>query len=139
MRNISSLFSMLMPGFGQIYNGQFLKGIIFVVIEHWDNTVGNINKAIQLDFNGFHSQALEVVVYDGMLFYPGFYVYAVWDAWFFAKKGADKTKTAIPFITAGYLGEMGAIYSSKLPIPTLTVGLLMIIPMLFGMFIYRNQ
>ncbi|WP_394237454.1 hypothetical protein [Niallia oryzisoli] len=139
MRNISALFSMLMPGFGQIYNGQFLKGIIFVVIEHLDNIIGNINRAIQLDFNGFHQKALEVVVYDGMMFYPGFYVYAIWDAWYFAKKGADKTKTAIPFVIAGYLGEMGAIYSSRLPVPTLTVGLLMIVPMLLGMFIFRNQ
>ena len=102
--------------------------------------MGNINKAIQLDFNGFHQQALEAVVYDGMLFYPGFYVYAVWDAWYYAKDGADKTKTAIPFIIGGFLGSMGAIYSSKLPIPTLTVGLLMIIPMIIGMlFLERNN
>jgi hypothetical protein len=61
-----------MPGFGQIYNRQFIKGVIFVVIEHFDNMVGKINKAIYLDLNGFHQQALEAVVYDGMLFYPGF-------------------------------------------------------------------
>ncbi|SMQ77824.1 hypothetical protein SAMN05444673_3090 [Bacillus sp. OV166] len=139
MRNISALFSILMPGFGQIYNGQFLKGVIFVGIEHFDNMFGKINKAIQLDFNGFHQQALEVVIYDGMLFYPGFFVYTVWDAWYYAKESANKTSTAIPFIIAGFLGTFGAIFASKLPFPSLTVGMLMIIPMIFGMVIFRKQ
>ncbi len=58
---------------------------------------GNINEAIQLDFNGYHQQALEIVDYAGMMFYPGFYVYAVWDAWYYAKTGANKTTSAIPF------------------------------------------
>lgn len=139
MRIISALFSILMPGFGQIYNKQLFKGIVFVVFEHFDNMLGKINACIQLDFNGLHQQALETVIYDAMLFYPGFYVYSVWDAWYYAKKGADKTKTAIPFVIGGFLGEMGAIFSVKLPFPTLTVGLLMIIPMLIGFIIFRKQ
>ncbi|SET18261.1 hypothetical protein SAMN05216389_106204 [Oceanobacillus limi] len=139
MRNIAALFSLLMPGFGQIYNNQFVKGIIFVFIEHFDNILGKINQAIHLDFNGEHQAALDITVYDFMLFYPGFYVYAVWDAWYYAKKGANKATTAIPFIIAGFLGEMGAIFAPKLPFPTLTVGLLMIIPMVIGIVLYRNQ
>lgn len=139
MRVIAALFSMLMPGFGQIYNQQYIKGIFFVILEHYDNVSANINKAIQLDFNGFRQQALEAVIYDGLLFYPGFYVYAVWDAWFYAKEGANKTKTAIPFIIGGFLGEFSSIYSSKIPIPSLTTGLLMIIPMIIGMIVFRKQ
>ncbi|MBM7654438.1 hypothetical protein [Neobacillus cucumis] len=139
MRNIAALFSLLMPGFGQIYNKQFIKGIAFLVIEHFDNWTGNINKAIQLDLNGFHHQALESVMYDGMLFYPGFYVYAVWDAWYYAKMGANKVLTTIPFLIGGFLGEFGAIFARKLPIPALTVGLLMIIPSIVGMVIFRKQ
>ncbi len=139
MRVIAALFSMLMPGFGQIYNQQYIKGIFFVILEHYDNVSANINKAIQLDFNGFRQQALETVIYDGLLFYPGFYIYAVWDAWFYAKEGANKTKTAIPFIIGGFLGEFSSIYSSKIPIPSLTTGLLMIIPMIIGMIVFRKQ
>src|SRR4051812_47498921 len=107
MRNIAALFSILMPGFGQIYNGKFLKGIIFVVLEHCDNIFAHINKAIYLDFNGLHQQALAVVNYQYLLFYPGFYAYNVWDAWYYAKIGANKTTTAIPFMIAGFLGEFG--------------------------------
>jgi len=140
MRNIAALFSILMPGLGQVYNKQFTRGIIFLIIEHFDNAYGKINKAIQLDLNGFHQQALATVLYDGMLFYPGFYVYSVWDAWYYAKNGANKKKTAIPFLIGGYLGELGAIFASKLPwFPTLIVASLMIIPMVFGMVIFRKQ
>ncbi|MUK87957.1 hypothetical protein GMD78_06040 [Ornithinibacillus sp. L9] len=139
MRNIAAFFSLLMPGFGQIYNGQLFKGIIFVFLEHFDNIFGKINQAIHLDFNGFHQQALDITVYDFMLFYPGFYTYAVWDAWYYAKEGANKATTAIPFIIGGFLGEMGAIFAPKLAFPTVTVGLLMIIPMLIGIFLFRKQ
>lgn len=139
MRIIAALFSLLMPGFGQIYNKNYIKGFLFVLVEHYDNVAGKINKSIQLDFNGSHQAALDMVVYDVMLFYPGFYAYAVWDAWFYAKDGANKTTTAIPFVIGGFLGEIGAIFASKLPIPTLTVGLTMIIPMITGMILFRKQ
>lgn len=95
MRAVSALFSILMPGFGQIYNGQIKKGIFLLVVEHFDNMLGKINRSIQLDFNGFHQEALATVIYDAMLFYPGFYVYTVWDAWFMQKRGLIRGK--LPF------------------------------------------
>jgi hypothetical protein len=139
MRSIAALFSILMPGLGQVYNRQFVKGIIFLIIEHFDNTLGNINEAIHLDFNGFHQEAINGTNFKYMLFYPGFFIYCVWDAWFFAKLGADKIKTAIPFLTGGFLGTLTSIYSSYIPIPTLTTGLVMIIPMIFSMIVFRKQ
>jgi hypothetical protein len=139
MRNIASLFSILMPGFGQIYNGQFIKGAFLLIIEHYDNAFGKINAAIHLDFTGLHQQAIEVTNFQYMMFYPGFYAYTVWDAWYYAKPNADKAKTAIPFLIGGFLGEIGAIFGNHLPIPTLTVGMLMIIPMIWGMVVFKNQ
>jgi len=120
MRIIAALISMIMPGFGQIYNRELLKGVIFIIFEHFDNMLGRINEAIAFDFNGYHQQAVETASFDVLLFYPGFYVYAVWDAWFYAKEGADKTRSAIPFVAAGFLGEMGTIFAEELPFPTLT-------------------
>jgi hypothetical protein len=130
---------MLMPGMGQVYNRQFVRGIIFLIIEHFDNVFSHINAAIHLDFNGFHQEAFDVTNYEYLLFYPGFYAYFVWDAWFFAKPGANKKKTAIPFVISGFLGEFAAIYSSHFRVPTLTVGLVMIISMVIGMVIFRKQ
>lgn len=46
MRGVSALFSILMPGFGQIYNGQIKKGIFLLVVEHFDNMLGKINRSI---------------------------------------------------------------------------------------------
>lgn len=139
MRNIAALFSILLPGTGQIYNRQFLRGIVFLLIEHFVNLVGNINKAIYLDFNGLHQQALEVLNVDGALFYPGFYVYVIWDAWYFAKEGANKTTTPIPFIIAGFLGTIGTIFSSNLPYPIFSIFLLIIIPIISGMILFRKE
>ena len=141
MRNIAAIFSMLMPGFGQIYNQQFLKGAFLLFVEHYDNVYGNINTAIHYDFNGFHQKALEVANFQYVLFYPGFYAYTVWDAWYHANPDIkkSKTKSAIPFIIGGFLGEFGAIFASRLAIPTLTVGLMMIIPMIGGMILFKNH
>jgi len=138
MRTLAGLFSILMPGCGQMFNKQYIKGIIFLIIEHLDNIGAHINQAIRLDFNGFHQQALEVTNFQYLLFYPGFYVFTVWDAWYHAKSGGDKTKSAIPFIFAGFLGEFGAIFAIRIPMPTLTVGLSMVIPMLIGMITFRK-
>jgi hypothetical protein len=139
MRNIAALFSMLMPGFGQIYNGQFMKGVYFLIVEHVDNVLGKINQAIHLDFNGLHQQSVEAANFEYLLFYPGFYAYCVWDAWYYAKPNAEKSKTAIPFVIGGFLGEIGAIFANRFPIPTLAVAMLMIIPMICGMIVYRHQ
>lgn len=139
MRIIAVFFSLLMPGVGQIYNNQIMKGIIFLLIEHYENIFGKINKAIQLDFNGYHQQALDVVNFDGILFYPGFYAFVAWDAWYHAKEGANKAISAIPFLIGGFLGLFGAIYASKLPFPAITVGLLMIIPIIIGTILLKKQ
>lgn len=72
MRVIAALFSILMPGLGQVYNRQFVRGIIFLIIEHYDNVLAHTNAAIHLDFNGFHKDAINVVDFGNLLFYPGF-------------------------------------------------------------------
>jgi hypothetical protein len=139
LRNIAALFSILMPGLGQVYNRQFVRGIVFLIIEHYDNAFGHLNAAIHLDFNGFHQKAVEAIDFQNLMFYPGFYSYCVWDAWYFAKPGADKVKTAIPFIFGGFIGEFAAIYASRIPFPALTAGLAIIIPMLVALIMFRKQ
>ncbi len=139
MRVIAALFSMFMPGFGQLYNNQIFKGLLFIVIEHFDNYTGHINEAIHLDFMGHHQEAIAVTDYQNMLFYAPFYAYNVWDAMYHARLGLDKAKSAIPFIIAAIIGEMASIYSALLPFPTLMVGLSMIIPMLIGIIMFGRK
>jgi hypothetical protein len=139
MRVVAALFSMLMPGCGQFYNREFIKGLTFIIIEHFDNTLGHVNKAIHLDFTGFHREAIAATDFQYMLFYPGFYAYCIWDAWYHAKPGNDKTKTAIPFLVAGFMGTISAIFATSFAWPVVVTSLILIIPMLSGMYVFRKR
>ncbi|GAA4707531.1 hypothetical protein [Brevibacillus fulvus] len=139
MRIIAALFSIVMPGFGQIYNGQFIKGLVFVIFEHFDNSAALINQAIHLDFNGQHADAIRTVNFQYLLFYSPFYAYNVWDAMFFARPGLDKARSAIPFVCAAIVGEIGSIYATLIPFPSFTIGLLVIIPMLIGLLVFARK
>jgi TM2 domain-containing membrane protein YozV len=68
MRNpwVSLILSFFIPGLGQIYNGQLTKGIIFVGI-------------------GFFL-ALTIVLLIGIILYPLFWIYTMYDAYDTAKK-----------------------------------------------------
>ncbi|WCK52835.1 hypothetical protein PP175_15545 [Aneurinibacillus sp. Ricciae_BoGa-3] len=136
MNIIAALFSILMPGTGQMFNKQFIKGVTFMFIEHWDNVSGHINQAIYLDLIGFHKKSWEAIDYTYAPFYPGFYVYVVWDAAYRASSQGSKL-SAIIFVIAGFLGEFATLYAEFLPFPALTIGLIMIIPMLIGLLFSR--
>jgi len=139
LRFAPALFSIFLPGCGQIFNGHVLRGILFLLIECVINVAGRINAAIHADFMGRHQEALAIVNYDYMLFYPPFYVYVTWDAVYHARPGLRKGPSAVLFLIAGIAGEMGAIYADLLPFPTLTIGLIMIIPMLIGTAIVARK
>lgn len=135
---IAAFFSILLPGTGQLYNRQFLKGVLFLLIEHVDNIMGNVNTAIYYDLNGLHQRSEEAINYNYAMFYPGFYVYAVWDAWYHAGTGNPK-RSGIPFVIAGFMGEFAVIYARYLPYPAFMIGMSMIIPMIIGMVIYTPK
>ncbi|MCU9612754.1 hypothetical protein OEV98_04230 [Caldibacillus lycopersici] len=139
MRTIAAFFSLFMPGCGQFYNGNIFRGIVFIVIEHFDNIFGRINHALYLDLNGYHREALSTVDFQYSLFYPCFYAYCVWDAWFYAKSGGDKVKSAIPYLIAAFTGTMGTLFASRIPIPTFTVGFVMALIMLTGIYLFRKE
>lgn len=129
---------MVMPGGGQIYNKQILKGFVFFFWEHTLNYLAFINKAIYLDFNGHHSQALSVIDHQFALYYPGIYVLGVYDAFQDAGNEAPNKKAAIFFILGGLFGTGSIIFSNYLSIPLLFGGLSMIVPMLVGIIWFRK-
>jgi hypothetical protein len=136
-RVAAALLSVLMPGVGQMYNRQFIKGIIFMIIEHYDNIFACINQALYLDLNGFHRQALHTLNFQYAPFYAGFYVYTVWDALYFAKPNGDR-KSIFIFILAGFIGVIMTLFSPHLPMPAITIGLSMLMPMIIGIILYRK-
>ncbi|WP_066060051.1 hypothetical protein [Robertmurraya korlensis] len=45
-------WSIALPGFGQLSNGHYVKGIVFLILEIMINVQGNFNELIFLSFNG---------------------------------------------------------------------------------------
>jgi hypothetical protein len=117
-------WSIALPGFGQILNKHYLKGIIFILMEFLINVLGRINEAIVYSFQGEIHRAIAAVDYEWIMFYPCLYVFAIWDAYKGGKERANIKNTpfeSIPFSIAAYITTIGVIYSN-LPIFGITFG-----------------
>jgi len=82
-------WSMLLPGFGQLYNKQYFIGIVLIGCEFIVNLFSNVNLALLHSFNGDFSAAHTVIDYKWGLFYPSLYGYAMWQAFNAAKAHSD--------------------------------------------------
>ncbi|UHA58631.1 hypothetical protein KDJ21_017570 [Metabacillus litoralis] len=74
-RFCAAILSILMPGLGQLFNKQFFKAIVLLFIEHTINRLSHLNTGLMLSFNGNHQEALQILNYEYVLFYPGLYVF----------------------------------------------------------------
>ncbi|KAA0547482.1 hypothetical protein FZW96_11530 [Bacillus sp. BGMRC 2118] len=135
------LWSIALPGFGQLLNGHYIKAVLFVLLEFLINVQGNLNIAIVYSFHGEISRAIETVDYQWIMFYPCLYVFAMWDAFKGGRERADIKPVpyeSVPFSVAAYICTIGVIFSSK-PILTTTFGPIFtpIIFVIIGFFIGR--
>lgn len=108
-------WSIALPGFGQILNGQLIKGFLFIGLEILINVKANFNEVILLSFNGDIHNAIQQTNYGWLMFYPCLYFFAMWDAYKDAK-GTTPPYSYYPFVLAAYFGTVGIIYSSHLKI-----------------------
>ncbi|WP_019414541.1 hypothetical protein [Paenisporosarcina sp. TG20] len=108
-------WSIALPGFGQILNGQIIKGILFIGLEILVNFQANFNQVILLSFNGKILEAIHQTDYGWLMFYPCVYFFAMWDAYKNAE-GITPPYSFFPFVLAAYFGTVGIIYSSSLTI-----------------------
>jgi hypothetical protein len=102
-------WSIALPGFAQLLNGKYVKGILFIVLEFLINIQGNFNKVIILSFQGEISQAIEQADYQWLMFYPCLYMFAIWDAYRDAG-GAKTPYSFLPFAFAAYFITVGVIF-----------------------------
>jgi hypothetical protein len=135
---IASLLAIVMPGAGQIYNGQILKGFMFLLLEHAVNSLAHLNQGVYMDFNGLHNEALQVINYQFALFYPGVYSIGIYDAFQSSKQHHPHYNAAIFFIIAGMLGTFSIIYAKHLPYPLLFGGTSILAPILLGVILHRK-
>ncbi len=69
------LWSIALPGFGQLLNRQYLKGILLIALELLVNVQANFNEVILLSFFGETQEAVQQANYGWLMFYPCLYVY----------------------------------------------------------------
>lgn len=74
------LWSIAMPGCGQIYNRDWFLGLLLLASEFIINCKSNLNQAIFLSFHFDLAQARTIIDYQWGLFYPSIYTYALWNA-----------------------------------------------------------
>ncbi|MGG0369755.1 hypothetical protein [Priestia endophytica] len=123
------LWSIALPGFGQILNGKLIKGILIIFLEILINLQANFNEVIILSFHGEIVSAIEQTNYKWLMFYPCLYFFAMWDA--FKDAGGGKERYSfLPFVFGAYFVTVGLIYSSSLKLFGLLFGPVWL-PMLF--------
>lgn len=75
------LWSIAIPGFGQLYNRDYLLGIILVLWEITVNIKANINEMILRSFRGELLASYEVVDINWLMFYPSVFIFGLWQAY----------------------------------------------------------
>lgn len=130
------LWSIALPGFGQLLNGKYFKGFILITLEIIVNVKGKINLVIMKSYLGEMEQAIMEADFLWLMFYPCLYLYAIWDAYRDASHH-HKPYLYIPFVFSAYLGTIGVIYSTKVKIFNYLIGpvFLPIICMIIGFII----
>jgi hypothetical protein len=130
------LWSIALPGFSQLLVGQYIKGILFVLLEFIINMKSNFNQAIMYSFLGEIEKAEAVTNYQWLMFYPCMYMFAMWDSYRTAMSSNEKL-SFLPFAFGAYFVTLGLMYSPKLLIFHVKPGPVFL-PMLFlipGLFI----
>ncbi|WP_017378950.1 hypothetical protein [Paenisporosarcina sp. TG-14] len=106
------LWSIALPGFGQLLNGRYLKGFFFILCEVVINVQSNLNEVIMLSFNGEIGKAIQQTDYQWLLFYPCLYFFAMWDA-FKDAGGGKEPYSFLPFLLLSYFLTIAVIYSAR--------------------------
>lgn len=75
------LWSIALPGFGQLLNRKYMKGFVLIGLEFLVNVMGNFNTIIVLSFNMKIEEAIAQTNYLWLMFYPCLYFFAIWDAY----------------------------------------------------------
>ncbi|MFP7736458.1 hypothetical protein ACLHDF_24275 [Priestia aryabhattai] len=135
------LWSVALPGFGQLLNGQLIKGLTFIFLEFLINTKSSFNNAILYSFLGQISKAIEVVNYQWLMFYPCVYMFAMYDAYKYSTKNTPYL-SFLPFVGGAYTVTVGLMYSSKLHFGDVLLGpiwlpTIFLVPRLIFGFIVR--
>jgi hypothetical protein len=104
------LWSIALPGFGQLLNDRYLKGLLLIGLEFLINVQSNLNEVIISSFHGDFEKSIIQTNYQWLMFYPCIYIFAIWDA--YKDAGGGTTPYAVvPFAFGAFFGTIGIIFS----------------------------
>jgi hypothetical protein len=86
----AGVWSVVLPGFGQLYNKDYIIGFVLLGFEFLINLNSNLNLALVYSFTGDFAQAHNVIDYSWGMFYPSLYAFSIWQAINAAKVHNDK-------------------------------------------------
>lgn len=112
-RSEAILWSIALPGFGQLLNGKVLKGLSFVLIEFLVNLNSNLNLSLMYSFQWDFLNASKCLNYEWLLFYPCCYMFAMWDAFKDADGPTLKRFTYVPFVSGAIFVTVAIFYSTS--------------------------
>lgn len=115
------LWSIALPGFPQLLDGKFAKGVLFIGLEILINIQSNFNTAIMLSFQGEVEKAMLQTNYQWLMFYPCLYFFAMWDTYRDAL-GEKRPFIFMPFAFSAYFVTVGVMYSSTFRIWNVLLG-----------------
>jgi hypothetical protein len=115
------LWSIALPGFGQLLIGHYFKGGLFVFLEFLINVCSHFNLAIMYSFLWEIDRAFNVIDYQWLMFYPCLYMFAMWDSYRHAMPEEEKL-TFLPFVFGAYFITVGLMLSPKLTIFNIQLG-----------------
>ena len=111
----AALWSVAIPGFGQLYNRRFAKAVVFIVLEFLINVNSHLNMAIFYSWLFDIPKAQKIINYEWLLFYPCVYVFAIFDAYHDGCTAIGRSYSKLiflPFFATSFLGTIGIVLSS---------------------------
>lgn len=115
------LWSIALPGFSQLLTGQVIKGTLFVLLEFVINMYSNFNSAIMFSFLGEIDNAIQVINFQWLMFYPCLYFFAMWDAYRSAMPENEEL-SFLPFVFSAYFVTVGLMYSTRIKLFGILIG-----------------
>ncbi|MCK9861789.1 MULTISPECIES: hypothetical protein [Paenibacillus] len=108
-RTEALLWSVALPGFGQLLNGKYIKGILLITLEFLINLKSHLNWVIITSFHG-DLPLIEQTNMEWLMFYPCVYMFGIWDA--YKDAGEElKVNASLPFAFGAFFGTIGVVYS----------------------------
>ena len=79
--NAAMLWSIVLPGFGQLYNKDYIIGFLLLLLEFLINLKSHLNLVLFSTLTGDILNAHQTINYSWGLFYPSLYGFAIWQAY----------------------------------------------------------